>query len=278
MNLNSVLMPIERVVERFGSYLGLLVVGIMLVFLWAPIGVLVLMSFADQSVLSFPPSGFTIDWYYAFLDNQRARSAFMTSLQISFIATPVAVVISILLAYTVDRYVFPGKNAVQLLAALPIVVPLVVVGVALSLFFGTVGIGSGFWSVVIAHIVRIIPFAFLIILPTFAQFDRTLEEAAKDLGADEIATFRQVTLPNILPGIVAGSALAFVISFNEFVYTWFVKDTATETLPTFIWEQISWEVTPEVNVVSVVFLMVAISSVLIAVLLTNVRRVAERGA
>jgi len=277
MNVNAALKPFERVVERYGTHAGYLLITVVLVFLWAPIGVLVLMSFADQSSLTFPPDGFTLEWYVVFLQNDGARAAFSTSLQISFIATPVAVVIATLIAYAADRYTFLGKNTIQLLAALPIIVPLVVVGVALSLFFGSVGLGSGFWSVVLSHVIRIIPFAFLIIMPTFIQFDTTLEEAAKDLGANEFGTFRQVTLPNIMPGIVAGAVLAFTISFNEFVYTWFVKDTATQTLPTFIWEEIAWSATPEVNVISVVFLGVAVLSVAVAVALTNVRRITRRG-
>lgn len=277
MNVNRILLPFERLVEKYGKNVGYLLIGLVLVFLWAPIAVLVLMSFADQSSLQFPPPGFTLDWYVVFLQNDGARSAFVTSLQISLLATPIAVAVAVLISYVVDRYTFVGKNTLQLLAALPIIVPLIVVGVALSLFFGTIGLGSGFWSIVLAHIIRIVPFAFLIILPTFVQFDSTLEEAAKDLGANEVETFRKVTLPNIVPGLVAGSVLAFTISFNEFVYTWFVKDTATGTLPTFIWEEIAWSATPEINVISVVFLLVAVFTVGIAVALTNVRRITQRG-
>jgi len=277
MNVNRILLPFERLVEKYGKNVGYLLIGLVLVFLWAPIAVLVLMSFADQSSLQFPPPGFTLDWYVVFLQNDGARSAFVTSLQISLLATPIAVAVAVLISYVVDRYTFVGKNTLQLLAALPIIVPLIVVGVALSLFFGTIGLGSGFWSIVLAHIIRIVPFAFLIILPTFVQFDSTLEEAAKDLGANEVETFRKVTLPNIVPGLVAGSVLAFTISFNEFVYTWFVKDTATGTLPTFIWEEIAWSATPEINVISVVFLLVAVFTVGVAVALTNVRRITQRG-
>lgn len=235
------------------------------------------MSFAEQNVLAFPPEGYTLDWYIVFLENDQAREAFLNTLKVSAVATPIAVFISVLIAYAIDRYAFPGRSVLQLLAALPIIVPLIIVAVALTLFFGTIGLSAGFGTIVIAHVIRIIPFAFLIILPTFMRFDRTLEEAAKDLGADEFRTFRRVTLPNVMPGIAAGTVLAFTISFNEFIYTYFVKDTATETLPTFIWDQIRWEITPEINVISVVFLGVAILTVLVAVGITNVERVTERG-
>lgn len=276
-HLNRVLAPCERVVERIGPKVGRGILVVVLLFLWLPIGVLVFMSFAEQNVLAFPPEGYTLDWYIVFLENDQAREAFLNTLKVSAVATPIAVFISVLIAYAIDRYAFPGRSVLQLLAALPIIVPLIIVAVALTLFFGTIGLSAGFGTIVIAHVIRIIPFAFLIILPTFMRFDRTLEEAAKDLGADEFRTFRRVTLPNVMPGIAAGTVLAFTISFNEFIYTYFVKDTATETLPTFIWDQIRWEITPEINVISVVFLGVAILTVLVAVGITNVERVTERG-
>ncbi|MFB9808810.1 ABC transporter permease [Haladaptatus pallidirubidus] len=181
-----------------------------------------------------------------------------------------------MIAYAVDRFVFPGKDILQLLATLPIVVPLVVTGIAMVLFFGAINFQQGYWSIVIAHVVRTIPFATLVILPTFLTFDRQLEEASKDLGANELETFRQITLPSVFPGIIAGGLLAFTLSFNEFVYTYFVKDSSTTTLPIYIWNQIRYNVTPEVNVISVVFLLLAVSLVLIAVSLTRVELLTRR--
>ncbi|WP_241964283.1 ABC transporter permease [Halorubrum sp. 48-1-W] len=141
--------------------------------------------------------------------------------------------------------------------------------------FGLLGLPD-YVAVVIAHVIRTIPFATLVILPTFLSFDRGLEEASKDLGADEFETFRQVTLPNVFPGVVAGGLLAFTLSFNEFVYTYFVKGSGDPTLPVFIWNQIRYNVTPEVNVISVVFLAVAVSTVLAAVSVTRVELIAQR--
>ncbi len=267
---------LERFIDRRGRLLGLTVMWIVIALLWIPIGIVTLMSFAADRALAFPPDELTLQWYGEFIQNDAAIGAVVTSLQVSAIATVLTVILSTILAYAIAKYDFPGKNALQLIVTLPIIVPLVVVGVALVLFFGTINIGTGFWSVVIAHVIRTIPFAALIIIPTMFRFDESLEEAAKDLGADEIDAFLNVRLPNILPGVVAGGLLAFTISFNEFVYTYFVRDTGTETLPIYLWNQIRFEASPEVNVISVVFLLVAIGMIMLAIAITNIQRVTMR--
>jgi len=267
---------IERFVHSHAGQLAEVVMIAVLAFLWLPIGVLVFMSFADGGVLSFPPDQLTLRWYGVFLENEAARSAIVTTLTISVPSTIITVTLATMTAYAVDRYGFRGRGTLQLLSTLPIVVPLVVTGVALVLFLdGTLGLPD-YLSVVLAHVIRTIPFATLVILPTFVRFDRGLEEASKDLGADELATFRQVTLPNVFPGVVAGGLLAFTLSFNEFVYTYFVKGSGDPTLPVYIWNQIRYNVTPEVNVISVVFLVVAVTLVLVAVSLTRVELLTKR--
>ena len=267
---------LERFVDRYGRRIGLTLMWTVIALLWIPIAIVTVMSFAADRALAFPPEELTLHWYGEFIRNDAAISAVVTSLQVSIIATIITVTLATILAYAMAKYDFPGKSALQLVVTLPIIVPLVVVGVALVLFFGFINVGTGFWSVVISHVIRTIPFAALIIIPTMLRFDETLEEAAKDLGADELDAFVNVRLPNILPGVVAGGLLAFTISFNEFVYTYFVRDTATETLPVYLWNQIRFEATPEVNVISVVFLLVAVGMILLAMAITNVQRITLR--
>ncbi|WP_066419024.1 ABC transporter permease [Halorubrum aethiopicum] len=210
------------------------------------------------------------------MSNTKAISAILTSLKVSLVATPITVFVSLLAAYGVSRYDFPGKSLFQMFLTLPIVVPLVVTGIAMTLFFGNVNIEAGYGTVVIAHVIRTVPFAALIIIPTVVNFDQTLEEASMDLGASELRTFRRVTLPNVLPGIIAGGLLAFTISFNEFVYTYFVRDTATQTLPVYLWGLIRYGFSPMVNVISVFFL-VFVTVVLIAALsLTSLKQLTLR--
>lgn len=268
----SLIAPIERFVERWGDSLGRGAVWLLVFYLWAPIAVLVVMSFSAVGVLTFPPTEFTLEWYRVFLENSTAHRAMFTSIQVAIPVTVITTVLAVLIAYAVDRYEFPGKTYLQVFATLPIIVPLVVTGVAMVLFFGLVNLPTGVGTIVIAHVIRTIPFATLIIVATFLSFDRTLEEASMDLGADELKTLRKVTLPNILPGIVAAGLITFTVSFNEFVYTFFVRSTGTTTLPIFIFGRIRYEVTPEVNVMSVVFLAIAVGLILLAVGLSSVRR------
>jgi len=260
---------IERVAENYGRSMGRGAAALLFFYLWAPIAVLVFMSFAP-TVLTFPPDHLTLEWYVEFLNDEAALRAIGLSLQVSLPVTLISVILATLVAYAIDRYEFPGKSYIQILATLPLIVPLVVGGVALVFFFGLLKVSAGYTTVVIAHVVRSLPFSTLIIVTVFLSFDRTLEEASMDLGADEFQTFVKVTLPEIMPGIVAGGLLAFTISFNEFVYTFFVKSSGTTTLPIFIWEKVRFGVTPEVNVISVVFIAVAAVLILAAVWLTRV--------
>jgi spermidine/putrescine transport system permease protein len=261
--------PLERFVEIHANRLAQVTMLVVFSFLWVPIFVLVFMSFAAGGVLSFPPEELTLEWYWQFLGNDAAIRSILTTIKISPIATIITVTLATLISYAVDRLPFPGKGFLRMLATLPIIVPLIVTGIALVLFYGVIGFDSGYWNTVVAHVIRTIPFATLVILPTFLTFDRELEEAAKDLGADELHTFVEITLPNVMPGIVAGGLLAFTLSFNEFVYTYFVKGSGQTTLPVYIWDQIRYNVTPEVNVISVVFLFVAAGGILVAVWLTR---------
>ena len=273
----SVVNGIEQFAHRHGKTVARALMIIILTLIWIPIGVVVLMSFAGEGVLSFPPESYTLKWYGEVLGNETAINAIVTSLKVSFVSTPITVCVSILAAYGVARYDFRGKGAIQMILTLPIIVPLVVAGIAMTLFFGNIDVSSGYWTVVAAHIIRTIPFAALIIIPTVVNFDTTLEEASKDLGADELRTFRRVTLPNILPGIIAGGLLAFTISFNEFVYTYFVRDTATQTLPVYLWGLIRYGFSPEVNVISVLFLVFVTLMLVVAMSLTGLKRLTLRG-
>lgn len=272
----SVTREVERIIHSHGKSVGLVIMAIILILLWIPIGVVFIMSFASDSALSFPPDTYTLQWYIEVLNNQNAIDATLTSLRVSVVATPIAVIISLLAAFAIDRYEFRGKGFIQSVLILPVIVPLVITGVALTMFFGITNINTGYLTVLIAHVVRTVPFAALIIIPTVANIDSKMEEASMDLGANEIETFRRVTLPIIMPGVMAGGLLAFTISFNEFVMTYFVRDTATETLPVYLWSLVRYEATPTVNVISVLFLLFVAVVMLFAASFVGLRRLTLR--
>lgn len=266
---------LERFAYDRGRTVGRTGMALVLAYLWIPIFILVIMSFA-QDIFTFPPTDPTLKWYVIFLNNGEAMDAILTSLQIALPVTVVSVFLSILIAFAVDRFDFVGKEYLQVLTTLPLIVPLVIVGVALVLFFGSINVRTGYWTVFIAHVIRTIPFATLIIIPTVVSFDKTLEEASMDLGSTEVRTFRKVTLPNIVPGIVASSLLVFTISFNEFVYTFFVKGPGTTTLPTYIWSRVRFGITPEINVISTVFISAAAVLILLASYISQVDTLTAR--
>lgn len=268
---------VESWFEAYGKTIGSVLIVCYLGFLWLPILIITLMSFAG-GLFTFPPEELTLQWYRSLATNERAIDAARVTLRVSAVATPLAVVLSTMAAYAIERYAFRGRNLFVLLIVLPIVVPMVITGVAMLFFLNTIGLDSGYTSVVIGHTVRAMPFATLVILPSFVSFDRSLEEAAMDLGANEIETFYRVTLPNVLPGIVAGAMLAFAISFNEFIYTFFLRDTVTVTLPIHIWNEIVRGANPELNAISVIFIVVAVLSVLTATALTHVERISVRSS
>jgi len=270
---SSLLRRVEIFAQRHAQTVGYGVITLLMIYLWVPILTIALMSFTSGSAMSFPPTSLSLKWYEAFLTNPKALTAVWTTLRVGAIVTPLTVVIATMLSWAIDRYAFRGKNVLQLLVTLPLIIPLIVIGIALTMFFGILNVDSGFWTIVAGHTLRALPFATLIILPTLLTFDNRLEEASMDLGANEFETFLQVTLPNIYQGIFAGALMAFTISFNEFVVTYFVKGTLSTTFPTWIWSMIRHRVTPEVNAASVVFLLVATALILLAVSLTHVERI-----
>lgn len=274
MSARSILGYIERFAHHQARRVGYILVFLLMAYLWIPIFVVAFMSFAEQAVLTFPPSSLTLDWYVRLFQDGAAIGAIINSLKVSVVVTPIAVIIATLIAYSFDRYSFRGKRVLQLFVTLPLIIPLVVLGIALTMFFGIINVGSGYWPVVLGQTIEALPFATLIILPTLSSFDQKLEEASMDLGANELETFFQVTLPNIYTGIFAGGLMAFTISFNEFVVTYFVKSTTTNTLPTWMWSALRQQATPKVNAASVLFLGVAVFLILLTVSLTNVERLA----
>ena len=269
--LSNIFGLIERILDRIGPWLLRSITFSLMIFLWLPMFTMVISSFS-QTLFSFPPTSLTTDWYVEFLTNDQAISAIITSLQIGALATPVSVILAVLYSYGFNRYSFRGQRFLQIILILPLVVPLVITGTALTLFFGLLEINPGFWPVVIAHIIWTVPFTTLVVLPSFIRFNPRLEEASMDLGASELETFRSITFPNVLPGIIAGAVLAFTLSLNEFIFTFFVRDSTTRTLPVFLWNKIRFGLTPEINAISTLFLISAIIFILIFISVTRIER------
>ncbi len=227
-------------------------------YLYAPIVVLIVFSFNDSRSATVW-SGFSVRWYLKALANDNIQKAAINSLIIAVTATAIATVIATLAALVMARGgPFRGKSAVYGVLMLPLMVPEIVTAVATLIFFSAIGLSLGLGNIIIAHTVFCIPFAFLPIRARLQGMDTTLEQAANDLYADRWQTFRYVTLPLLMPGVVAGAMLSFIISIDDFIITLMVAQAGSTTLPLYIYGMVRIGITPEVNAVSTVLLAISI--------------------
>lgn len=245
-----------------GHYRGLGTwTAVFFVFLYIPIVVLVFYSFnANRMVMNW--SSFGIDWYIKAFNNDAIQQAVINSLVVATISTGAATAIATIGALVLARGGnFKGKTVSLGLITLPLMVPEIVTAVAVLIFFSAIGLNWGLGNVIIAHITFCIPFAFMPIRARLEGMDTTLEQAARDLYASEWETFRFVTVPLLMPGIVAGAMLAFVISLDDFIITLMVGGAGSTTLPVYIYSMIRRGLTPEINAVSTVLLAFSIAIV-----------------
>ncbi|PWR23204.1 ABC transporter permease [Zavarzinia compransoris] len=226
-------------------------------FLYAPVIVLIALSF-NSGRSSTLWEGFTFDWYGVVLDNPDILRAAKNSLIVGTFSTVISTVLATIAAIGLDRARFRGRNAVNSVIALPLVVPEIVTAVATLIFFLSIGLQLGLGTVILAHVIFCIPFAYLPIRARLEGMPVTYREAAADLYANEWQTFRRVTLPLLWPGVIAGAMLAFITSLDDFVITYFVAGPGASTLPIYIFASLRMGVTPEVNAISSLMLVVSI--------------------
>lgn len=231
-------------------------------FLFAPIMVLVLFSF-NNSKRNATWKGFTLKWYQSLVHDTLVLDALWLTLKIAVLATILATIFGALGAYALTRYKFRGSGLYNGAIYVPLVIPEIVFAVALLSGFNAAGIAPSFKTIVIAHVAFMLSFVIVVVRARMSGFDRALEEASMDLGANELQTFLYVTLPYMLPGILAGSLLAFVLSFDDFVITFFNSGVGNTTLPLKVYSMVKFGVTPEINAISVFMLL--ISSLLLLV-------------
>jgi spermidine/putrescine transport system permease protein len=226
-------------------------------YLYIPIAVLLVLAFNAGSSATIW-EGFSTRWFGIVLGNPNIIRAAQNSLIIAVVASLAATLMAIPAAIGMARRRFRGQNAVSALIALPLVVPEVVTAVATLLFFTTIALPLGLSTIILAHIVFCIPFAYLPIRARLEGMDASLAEAASDLYATPWRAFRRVTLPLLWPGILSGLMLAFIISLDDFVITFFVSGAGATTLPVYIYGMIRIGVTPEVNAISALMLLISI--------------------
>ena len=230
---------------------GLYVVaGALLVFLWIPLLVMMFLSFSVNASTIIPFEGFTLDHYAATFADGTLMSALLRSVEIATISAVVATVLGVLASFALARYDFPFKEVYRTLGILPMVIPGVVMGIALLIYFRTLlGMTPGFLTVVLTHSVYGFPFVLLMVTSRLYTFDESLEEAARDLGADPLTTFRDITFPIVAPAIGAGFLFAWIRSFEDFIRVYFVKGTM-DVLTTSMFSMIKYGTAPKMNAIS----------------------------
>jgi spermidine/putrescine transport system permease protein len=245
-------------------------------FLYAPIVVVIVYSF-NAARFGAGWAGFTTKWYGALLENSLALSAAKNTLLLGLFSTAISTVLGTLLGFGLCRFRFPGKRLVNRLLYVPAFVPDIVLAVALLLFYSLarewLGLfGLGLNTMVLAHVTFQIPFVAIVVRSRLADLDPTLEEAASDLGANEWQTFRHVTLPLMLPGILAAAMLAFTLSLDDFVVSFFTGGPGSTTLPILIYSSVKRGITPDINALSTLIVLASILATVIVTVLQRSRR------
>ena len=230
-----------------------LAIGIFL-FLYLPIVVLVIYSFNANDVVGVW-TGFSTEWYVQLVSDRAMRSALGVSLWVAVWSTVVSTVLGTLAALVLERFRFWGKLTFDAVLYLPIIIPDIVMALSTLLFFIMFSVPLSRYTILIAHVAFNISFVAVVVRARLADMDLRLEEAAADLGANEWVTFRRVTLPLLMPGVISGALLAFTLSLDDFVITFFVSGPGSTTLPVRVYSMIRFGVTPEVNAISTLMLL-----------------------
>lgn len=228
---------------------------LILLYLVAPVIVVVATAFTTTAYPVFPPQGFTLQWFERFLGMPEFTDAIRRSALLAFSSTTVATILGTFSALSLARYRFSGREAISAFMLSPILFPTIVFGLALLIFYSRVGLSGSFAGLVIAHSVLTTPFVIRLVMASLAEFDPAVEEASRNLGAGWWRTFLQVTLPLIRPGVLAGAVFAFIISFDELVVTLFLAGPDMTTLPVRIYTYVEFSSDPTISAISTMLIV-----------------------
>lgn len=233
------------------------------VFVLAPIVVVCIISLTPEGYLSMPVNGVSLRWYRALLSNQAFVDGFRTSLWLGAVSASIAALIAIPAALAIVRYRFPGRTAFLTLCMSPLMVPSIVLGVAFLRFLSQIGLGGTMIGLTLSHVILIVPYVLRTIMNSLGSLDGALDHAAASLGSSGWTTFRRITLPLTLPGVLSGWVLAFITSFDEVTMTIFIAAPETTTLPVRLMLYIQDSIDPLVAAVSTVLIVLALLVMLV---------------
>lgn len=235
--------------------------GIILVFFYLPIAILIVFSF-NESRLNIVWTGFTTQWYAALLEDDQLIDGLKNSLIVAFFTTILSVLLGTAGAWLLQRYRYRYASIIETLVFLPMIVPEVILGVSLLILFVTIGVELGYTTIVISHVTFCFPFVMASVQARLAGLDPSLEEAALDLGATPWQAFIKVLVPYLMPAIVSGALMSFTLSLDELIVTYFTASAGTRTLPLEIFGRVKKGLDPSLNAISTVFILVTTGMVI----------------
>ena len=257
--------------RRLGSFALRAAAGLALAYILTPLFFVTWLAFFAQEIPSFPPEGYSLKWFAAVAGNERFISGFILSLQVGIAATLLGLAVGVPAALCLSRFHFKGREGLNSLLLLPLLVPGIVLGMALYVFHVETEIHTGLpilgslGGLVAGHVLVVIPWTVRLVTASLAGLDRSIEEAAQSLGANRWITFRRITLPSILPGVVAAALFGFVSSFGNLEMSLFLVGPGRTTLPIAILQYLEWKIDPTIAAVSVL----QIALIAIAMLITD---------
>lgn len=242
-----------------------------LVFMFLYIPIMVLMAFSfNESKLNVVWTGFTFKWYESLMHNAGILEAVKNSFIVAIISTIISVMIGTLTAIGLYKYKFKGKNALDAILNIPLIIPEIVMGISLLAFFSIVKLPLGKVSLIIAHVTFSIAYVVAVVKTRLEGYDKSIEEAASDLGATPLKVFFNVTLPIIMPGVIAGGFLAFTLSLDDVIISFFVAGPGSVTLPLKVFSMVKFGVTPEINALSTIIMIFTLVVLGLSLILRNV--------
>jgi len=228
------------------------------IFMFAPILVVIVLSFNDSQFGGFPMTGFSFRWYHKLMENEAVLRAFQTSIWVAIVTAVICTVLGVLGAMALVRYDFPGKELVNTILIAPALVPETVLGVGLLLLMRWAHQPRTLWLLVLGHIMLALPYVILVVQARLIGIKRVYEEAAMSLGANRFQAFREITLPLLTPAIVAALLLVFTISFDNITASMFWRPSGVETMPTQILSMLKVSISPEINALGTLMVFVTV--------------------
>lgn len=260
---------------RHNKFLDNICLWMVFIFLFLPILVLIVFSF-NTSRLNIVFEGFTLRWYKELFNNSMLLEALFNTLMVAFISTVISTVIGTISSYALKRFDFPGKKFINELLYIPVVMPEIVLGISLLCIYAFLKMELGMFTLILSHIAFSIPYVIVNVNSVMDTMNPNLEEAASDLGASKVKTFFKVVLPTLLPGILSGAQLALTLSLDDVVVSYFTAGPESNTLPLQVFSMIKTGVTPDVNAMITIMLLI-IFFVLFISMCFNIRRIKKEG-